>query len=152
MLERLAFRPDFVGAGIELLQNALDKLEPEAAETAETDRDPVQVILFAGHMIDQGCDFAIAVGDGRPPLRFIVRDYLKRIFSLGLSKNFKIWERQKFVRISFRTKKPVNETVQKLAREMGGTGGGHKYACGANIPTQNLDIFLRQIIFEFQKL
>jgi len=108
--------------------------------------------LAAGYLIDQECDFAIAIGDGKPPLRIIVKDYLKRIFSLGLSKDFRIWERQKNVRISFRTKKPVNDLVKEIAKQFDGTGGGHKYACGANIPKETLDAFIRKILKDFAKL
>lgn len=108
--------------------------------------------LAAGYLIDQDCDFAIAIGDGKPPLRMMIKDYIKKIFSLGLSKDFRIWQGKRNIRISFRTKKPVNEIVESIARSCGGTGGGHKYACGANVPTESLEPFLRQLLIELQKL
>ena len=52
MLEALAFRVEFVQAGLAVLQNALDKLRAEAKQ-AGTDLDPPKVFLFAGHSIDK---------------------------------------------------------------------------------------------------
>jgi len=53
ILESLAFRPDFVGVSLDLLRKAIDKLKSEEIESHETEQDPVQIFLFAGHMIDQ---------------------------------------------------------------------------------------------------
>ena len=62
ILESLAFRPEHVRAGIDVLQYEIDKSEPQQENGRdEFDQDPVQVFLFGGHMIDR---------QGRPEERF----------------------------------------------------------------------------------
>jgi len=56
------------------------------------------------------------------------------------------------IRISLRSKIPVNTLVSSLSKKYNGFGGGHKYACGASIPQQNLIPFLKEIIREFKNL
>ncbi len=61
-LKALNFRPDYVQAGIAVLQEALDKMDTVKDYVATSnDYDPVQVFLCAGHMIDR---------PGRPEPRF----------------------------------------------------------------------------------
>ncbi len=55
LLEKLAFRPEFVEAGIQVLRGALAKLEPEVEtkeDGAAVPQDPPHVFFFSGHMID----------------------------------------------------------------------------------------------------
>ncbi len=63
LLQSLGFRPQHVAAGITVLKEEINKLERElqAATTAQTERPPVDVFLFSGHMIDR---------PGRPEPRF----------------------------------------------------------------------------------
>lgn len=54
-LHSLAFRPENVGAGLAVLEDALEKLEQGGhvdVDASEHDHDPPQIFLFAGHMID----------------------------------------------------------------------------------------------------
>jgi hypothetical protein len=62
LLKSLGFRPEHVEAGIAVLKEEINKLEREL-QTAEkqTEKNPVNVFLFSGHMIDQ---------PGRPEPRF----------------------------------------------------------------------------------
>ncbi|NEP12327.1 MAG: SLATT domain-containing protein [Symploca sp. SIO2C1] len=53
LLEALKFRLDYVQAGIAILQEELNRIIRQEEVTASaTDREPSQVILFSGHMID----------------------------------------------------------------------------------------------------
>lgn len=53
LLASLAFRPEFVAAGITVLEEATEKAYQTAEmETARPDYMPPQVFLFSGHMID----------------------------------------------------------------------------------------------------
>lgn len=54
LLNRLEFRPKFVQAGIDTLQDALAQAQTgQTDETAPAEPSPVQVFLCSGHMIDQ---------------------------------------------------------------------------------------------------
>ncbi|HEY9729199.1 MAG TPA: SLATT domain-containing protein [Chroococcales cyanobacterium] len=54
LLDLLAFRPDYVKAGIAVLRAELDKFEhQEQAIAFDADNQPSQVLLFSGHMIDR---------------------------------------------------------------------------------------------------
>ena len=105
----------------------------------------------ASYLIDQDdVEFAIAIGDGPPDFRnwfyLNMQKFLNFIFRRnGRAKADK-------VRISFRTKVPVNTIVSKLAKKFGGFGGGHELACGSSIPQENLVPFLKEIIREFKRL
>ncbi len=62
LLQALNFRPNYVQAGIAVLQEALDKMGTvKDYDVNSSDHDPVQVFLCAGHMIDR---------PGRPDPRF----------------------------------------------------------------------------------
>lgn len=62
ILDSLAFRPEYVKAGIVVLQKEIGKFEPQQqVKSGTSDLDPVQVFLFTGHMIDR---------QGRPEERF----------------------------------------------------------------------------------
>ena len=52
--ESLNFRPEYVKAGIDVLQSELDRIERQEDAIAETEKaeNPPQVFLFSGHMID----------------------------------------------------------------------------------------------------
>ena len=54
MLLLLDFRPEYVQAGIDVLQAELRRCESQAPVSAEKeeDRKPTQVFLFSGHMVD----------------------------------------------------------------------------------------------------
>jgi tetratricopeptide (TPR) repeat protein len=53
LLGSLAFRAEFVAAGVAVLEEAIKKAyETEEMETARPDYIPAQVFLFSGHMID----------------------------------------------------------------------------------------------------
>jgi tetratricopeptide (TPR) repeat protein len=53
LFEALSFRPEYVQAGIDVLCAELRRFENEQQAFAdETEHEPTQVILFAGHMID----------------------------------------------------------------------------------------------------
>lgn len=54
LLEKLNFRPEYVQAGIAVLQEEMDRLKKQQKEfAAEQDNQPMQVFLFSGHMIDR---------------------------------------------------------------------------------------------------
>ncbi|HEY9604812.1 MAG TPA: tetratricopeptide repeat-containing protein [Allocoleopsis sp.] len=54
LLDLLAFRPDYVKAGIAVVRAELDQFEDqEQAIAFHADRQPSQVLLFSGHMIDR---------------------------------------------------------------------------------------------------
>ncbi|MHA1299972.1 MAG: DHH family phosphoesterase [Candidatus Helarchaeota archaeon] len=102
--------------------------------------------IAASYLIEQpNTDFAIAVGDGIGDISIRIKDFIKNLFKRNL-------EVYRNIRISFRTKIPVNEIVTKLARKYDGHGGGHALACGANIPIGNLNDFLRDVTYQFLKL
>ncbi len=53
VMESLAFRPAFVRAGLDVLTDALDRLEPApGVETDRNDKAQARHFLFSGHMID----------------------------------------------------------------------------------------------------
>ncbi|MGK7876501.1 MAG: SLATT domain-containing protein [Xenococcaceae cyanobacterium] len=53
LLNLLSFRSEYVKAGIDVLQAELDRVEnQEKAVASQIDREPLQVFLFSGHMID----------------------------------------------------------------------------------------------------
>ena len=53
LLDALSFRPEYVQAGISVLQAELDRLEQqEQVMAVHLDSEPPQVFLFSGHMID----------------------------------------------------------------------------------------------------
>ena len=57
LLEALGFRPKNVAAGIEVLQTALDKLEPPKTDDdgaqEKKEQKPPRAFIFAGHMLDR---------------------------------------------------------------------------------------------------
>ena len=45
--------------------------------------------------------------------------------------------------------KPILPVLQKVLPEVGGSGGGHEYACGAVVPSDNFEVFLKRFKKEY---
>ena len=45
----------------------------------------------------------------------------------------------------------VGKIVNRLATEVGGSGGGHDKACGASIPKANIKKFIKNLNSELEK-
>ncbi|MFX1299112.1 MAG: DHHA1 domain-containing protein, partial [Promethearchaeota archaeon] len=105
----------------------------------------------ASYLIDQdNTDFAIAIGDGPPDFRNRFYIYLENFLNFILRRKKK--QKNDTIRLSFRSKIPINELISSISKKYHGFGGGHKFACGASIPQEELVSFLREIIREFKKL
>ncbi|HUX97929.1 MAG TPA: DHH family phosphoesterase [Candidatus Deferrimicrobium sp.] len=105
----------------------------------------------ASYLIDQeNINFTIAIGDGPPDFRnrfyFYITKFLRFIFRR------KEKAKDDIVRISFRSKIPINTLVSNISKKYNGFGGGHSYACGASIHKDQLVPFLKEIIREFKNL
>ncbi|MHA1131367.1 MAG: DHHA1 domain-containing protein [Candidatus Helarchaeota archaeon] len=105
----------------------------------------------AGYLIDlDDIDFAIAIGDGPPDFKNWFYLNMQKFLNFIFRKNGR--PKQSKVRISFRAKIPINTIISRLAQKHNGFGGGHKFACGATIPQENLILFLKEVIRELKKL
>lgn len=105
----------------------------------------------ASYLIDQdNIDIAIAVGDGSPDIRNWFLNYLQKFLNFVFRR--KVKQTDDKIRISFRSKIPINNIISAISKKFNGFGGGHKYACGASIPQQNLISFLKETIREFKSL
>lgn len=105
----------------------------------------------SSYLIDQdNTNFAIAIGDGLPALKYRVWNYFLRILKFIFHRTSK--RKNDIIRISFRSKVPINNLVSSFSKKYRGFGGGHKYACGCSIPKEYLIPFLKEIIYEFKKL
>ncbi len=105
----------------------------------------------ASYLIDQeNINFAIAIGDGPPDIRNWFLNYLQKFLNFVFRR--KVKQKDDKIRISLRSKIPINNITSILSKNFNGFGGGHKYACGASIPEENLIPFLKEIIREFKKL
>ncbi len=131
----------------------LEKIKKETLKKQEIMRNIRIVHIYssyigiaASYLIEQpNTEFAIAIGDGRGNIMMRIWDFIKSLFK----RNLEVFTN---IRISFRTKKPVNEIVTRLARKYEGFGGGHALACGANIPFDKMNDFLREVTYAFLKL
>ena len=160
-LTNIIYERDKNGIGFtkKLFENAanrrftLEKIKKETLDNQEVIKN-IRVIhiyssyigLAASYLIEQpNTDFAIAIGDGIGNIFIRFKDFFRNLFK----RNLQVYKR---IRISFRSKKPMSDIVTKIARKYKGTGGGHALACGANIPIENLNEFLREITINFLKI
>lgn len=105
----------------------------------------------ASYLIDQNeIDLAIAVGDGPPDIRNWFLNFLKNLINFFFRREIK--QKDDKIRISFRSKIAIDTLISSLSKKYDGFGGGHKYACGASVPPENLVPFLKEIIREFKNL
>ncbi|MHA1379078.1 MAG: DHHA1 domain-containing protein [Candidatus Helarchaeota archaeon] len=160
-LSNIIFERDKNGVGFtkKLFENAanrrffLEKIKKQTLHNQEVIKNIRMVHVYssyigiaASYLIEQAdTDFAIAVGDGIGNVTIRIKEFIKNLFK----RNFEVYRK---IRVSFRTKKPVNEIVSKIARKYNGHGGGHALACGANIPIEYINDFLREITYIFLKM
>lgn len=105
----------------------------------------------ASYLIDQEhTHFAIAIGDGLPDFRNRFLIFFQKILNFLFRKKPK--PNEGLIRISFRSKTPIDRLISAISKRFYGFGGGHKYACGASIPQEQLIPFLKEIIREFKNL
>lgn len=165
-LSNLFYERDKDGVGFtkKLFENAtnrrffLEKIKKQTLKDQEIIRNIRIIHIFtsyigiaSGYLIEQpGTDYVIAIGDGRADLNIRIKDIIKNLFLKNLfRRHLQIYRN---IRISIRTKKPVSEIVSRLAKKYNGEGGGHSMACGANIPIENVNNFIRDIIYQFLKM
>ncbi len=136
----------------------MEKLKAKINLTKESS-DQISVIhifqrhigFAAGYLIDQdNIKYSIAVGDGPPDFRNWFFMYLRKFLDFVFRRKAKKREGDK-IRISFRSKVPINNLISSLSKKYNGFGGGHKYACGCTVPKDQLIPFLKEIIAEFKK-
>ena len=115
-----------------------------------------QNIGFASNFLleQPDTDVAIAVGDGSFPIGLLIKLYAKKILSFGMNKELRNTMLKDTVRLSFRSIKSmkINEIVEKGAKRFGGVGGGHTMACGATIPKNKVDDYLKHVLQQFLNL
>jgi len=115
-----------------------------------------QNIGFASNFLleQPNTDVAIAVGDGSFPIGLLIKLYAKKILSFGMNKELRNTMLRDTVRLSFRSVRSlkINEIVEKGAKRFGGVGGGHSMACGATIPKNKVDDYLKHVLQEFLNL
>ena len=136
----------------------LEKIKSEVLKNCEKIDNRVYIIhifkkyigLAAGFLIDQSdIDYAIAIGDRSPTSALnqsilFFKEIFGSIFKRKKSKD------DKMVRISIRSNKSINKIITKLAKSSGGHGGGHKFACGARIPKNKMNFFLKSFMKEIK--
>lgn len=138
----------------------IEKIKKEVIDNYEEVYENIAVIhifkkyigLSAGVLVDLShIDYAIAIGD-RPPYQSLNRVLLffKNLFKPIFSRRKK--KDDSMVRISIRSTKPVNKILRKVAKSCDGFGGGHKYACGARIPKDRLNFFIKRFINEIKNI
>jgi len=107
--------------------------------------------LAAGILIDvPDIEYAIAIGDGpniHPLAKLFL--FLKSFIKPFLRK--KEPYKDSMIRISIRSTKPVHTIVIKTSKLCNGFGGGHKYACGARIPYNKLNLFIKKFVNEISQ-
>ena len=137
----------------------LEKIKRQVLNKYELINDKICVIhifkkylgLAASILIEElDVKYVIAIGD-RPPDNIINKIIL---FIKQLLKPFFIKKNRpkgnKMIRISIRSTKPINNIIKKLAKDCGGFGGGHKFACGVRIPNDKLNTFLKKFVKEVE--
>ncbi len=136
---------------IEKLKTKINLLQESTGEISVVHIFQRYIGFAASYLIDQeNIKFAIAIGDGPSDFRNRIFMYLQKFL------NYIIRRKEKgnpdVIRISFRSKVPINNLISNISKKYNGFGGGHKYACGASIPQKQLIPFLKEIIREFKKL
>lgn len=107
--------------------------------------------LAASIMVDlPDVDYAIAIGTRSPSSALNkILSFFREIFRILFKRP--IVKDEKMIRISVRSTKPVNKIITRVANSCNGYGGGHKLACGARIPRNELNVFLKKLINEIRK-
>ncbi len=136
---------------IEKLKTRINAIQESIGTMSIVHIFPKYIGFAASYLIDQdGIDFAIAIGDGPPDFRNRFYIYLQNFLNFVFRRNTK--QKNDKIRISFRSKVPINNLVFSISKKYKGFGGGHGHACGASIPQENLVSFLKEIIREIKKL
>lgn len=105
----------------------------------------------ASYLIDQDdINFAIAIGDGPPDFRNRFYNFFQNFLDFIFRRKKK--PKSDKTRISFRSKIPINTFISSISKKYNGFGGGHRFACGASIPRENLVQFLKETIREIKQL
>lgn len=135
---------------IEKLKAKIDILKEFTGSISTVHIFQPHIGFASSYLIDQdNTKFAIAIGDGLPALKNRIWNYLLNILKFIFRRTLK--RRNDVIRISFRSKIPINNLISVLSKKYHGFGGGHKYACGCSIPKAFLIPFLKEIIYEFKK-
>jgi len=136
---------------IEKLKSEINLLKESTASISTIHIVQQHIGFAASYLIDQdNTNFAIAIGDGIPALKNRIWHHLQQILKFIFRQKTK--KEREIIRISFRSKVPINILVSALSKKYHGFGGGHKYACGSSIPKEYLIPFLKEIIYEIKKL
>ncbi|MHA1271552.1 MAG: DHHA1 domain-containing protein [Candidatus Helarchaeota archaeon] len=134
----------------------LEKIKKEVFENLELIGERVGILrifkkyigLAASIMIDiPDIDYAIAIGNKPSPtpiMRLLL--FFKSILRPFLRK--KVKKNDLMIRISIRGTKPIHNIIIKIAKLCNGFGGGHKYACGARIPPDKVNLFIKNFLKE----
>lgn len=136
----------------------IEKLKAKINETQEATESISIIHIFkkyigfaASYLIDrEDINVAIAIGDGPPDVRNRFLHFFEQLKNFIIRR--KSFQQEDKIRISFRSKIPINTIVSSLSKKYEGFGGGHKFACGASIPPEHLVVFLKEVLREIKKL
>ena len=73
-----------------------------------------------------------------------ITDLIKTISDMEIVKRY-LREKQDEIKMSLRYTKPILPALKKSLKDVEGYGGGHEYACGANVKTKDFKRFVENM-------